>query len=337
MKFPRIFTLFFFFCFSVVSFSTAADLTPQQIESIRARLKALKADLENHLSSRNSGAGKVFADAAADPKKAVELYLKCEKLVNFDQEGLPESDFRGWKEDNEDRMREPAFVESLQLQLQYLALSCEAAESEEIDAVFSKLLSYVDSLSRMEELPTNALTSSVARSVFAEAYNLENLLGDNEGWEATPFNIGGIYDSTILPHLREENPGALMNAWDKRIEQETRIVMMLEAHKEKQLRGMNRDQQRRTRGNQNRDGGLMGRYDKDDFINEALPRMEWAKLKDMFLFVDQINGAKAMLDFVEKHLTGEFGEQFFTDFNSVISSVSGGGEPAPEEAPVIAN
>lgn len=335
MKFPRIPTLI---CCGLMlaSFSSAAELTPEQIESLRARLKALKENLDNHLSSRNSGAGQVFAEASGDPKKAMELYLKCQKLVNFDEEGLPESDFRGWKEENEDRMKDPAFVESLQMQLRYLALSCQAAESEKIDTIFPSLLSYVDSLSRMEELPTNAVTGSVARSVFSEAYNLEKLLGDNPNWEAIPFNIGGIYDSVILPYLREKNPSGLMNAWDKRIEQETRIVMMLEEHKEKELRGLNRDQQRRARGNQNRDGGVMGRLDKDDFINEALPRMNWAKLVDMFNYVDQINGAKAMLDFVEENLTGELGEEFFEQFSNLIAGAAAP-TPAGGNAPADSN
>lgn len=325
MKFPRILTLL---CCGLLfaSFSSAAELTPEQIESLRARLKALKENLDSHLSSRNSGAGQVFAEASGDPRGAIELYLKCHKLVNFDEEGLPESDFRGWKEDNEDRMKDPAFVESLQLQLKYLALSCKAAETMKVDAIFPDLLAYVDGLSRMEELPTNAITSSVGRSVFAEAYNLEKLFADNPQWEAVPFNIGGIYDSVILPYLREKNPSGLMNAWDKRIEQETRIVMMLEEHKEKELRGLNRDEQRRTRGNQNRDGGVMGRLDKDDFINESLPRMKWARLVDMFNYVDQINGAKAMLDFVEENLTGEMGEELFEQFSNLIA---GAAEPVP--------
>jgi hypothetical protein len=259
MALPRFFPVLTAIAFFLTPSVNAQELTAEQIESLRAKLKSLKADLESHLSSRNSGAGSVFSSAAEDPRAAVDLYLNCEKLVNYEREGRPESDFRAWKESNEDRLRDAGFIESLQMQLRYLALSCRAAEAKEIDQVFTPLMLYVDSLSRLEEMPTGNLTSSVAGSVFAEAYNLQRLLGENDAWEDTPFNISGIYESTILPYLREERPDALMNAWDKRIEQETRLVQMLEVHKEKELRGMSRDQQARARGQQNQGGGVLRR------------------------------------------------------------------------------
>ena len=329
MKFPRLFPLLVAIAFFSTPAVNAQELTSEQLASLRAKLKTLRADLESHLSSRNTGAGGVFSAAAGDPRAAVDLYLKCEKLVNYEREGRPESDFRAWKEENEDRLRDAGFVESLQMQLRYLALSCQAAEAKEIDQVFTPLMSYVDSLSRLEEMPTGNLTSSVAGSVFAEAYNLQRLLGENDGWEDTPFNISGIYESTILPYLREEKPDALMNAWDKRIEQETRLVQMLEVHKEKELRGMNRDQQARARGQQNRGGGVLRRLDKDDFIRETLPRMQWAKLRDMYEYVNQLEGAKAMLSFVEEHLQHDLGEEFFQAFEAVIGTSA----PSVPEAP----
>ncbi|MCH1409858.1 MAG: hypothetical protein L7V87_12555 [Verrucomicrobiales bacterium] len=320
MEFLRFFPVLTAIAFFFTPAVNAQELTPEQIESLRAKLKSLKADLESHLSSRNSGAGSVFSSAAEDPRAAVDLYLNCEKLVNYEREGRPESDFRAWKESNEDQLRDAGFIESLQMQLRYLALSCQAAEAKEIDQVFTPLMSYVDSLSRLEEMPTGNLTSSVAGSVFAEAYNLQRLLGENDAWEDTPFNISGIYESTILPYLREEKPDTLMNAWNKRIEQETRLVQMLEAHKEKELRGMSRDRQARARGQQNRGDGVLRRLDNDDFIRETLPRMEWAKLRDMYEYVNQLEGAKAMLSFIEEHLQHDLGEEFFQAFEAVIGA-----------------
>lgn len=298
--------------------SSAGELTPEQIESLRARLKAMKESLQNHLSSRNSTAGQRFMNAASDPKAAIDLYLECEKLVNYEREGRPESDFRAWKDEQSDRLRDPQFVESLQHQLRYLALSCQAAEAESIDAVFSPLMSFVDGLSRMEELPTNAVTQSVENSIFAKAFYLDKLLGSNEQWESTPFNIGGIYSRTILPYLRENKPEALMTAWDKRIEQETRLTLMLEEHKEKELRGMSRDQERRARGQQARQGGVLQSFDKDDFTTKTLPRLKWGKLMDKYRHVDELLAATEMLKFVEEHLTHELGEDFFNEFESTV-------------------
>lgn len=320
-------------CFGMLVPSTqAAPLTPEQIEVLKSQLAALKQNLDGHVTERNSTAGQRFAAAAADPRAAVELYLNCYKVVNFDREARSESDFRAWKDGQTDRLKDDGFLESLQQQLRYLALSCQAAQTKEIDEIFNPLLAYVDGLSRLENPPAQSLTQSVANSVFAETFYLQRLLSDNPTWEDVPFNIDGIYEKTILPHLREENPQALLSAWDKRIEQETRLVMMLEAAREKELRGMSKDQERRVKTQQDRQGGVVGSLDKEKFIARTLPNLKWGKLKDQFLYIDQVMGAKAMLDFVEEHLTHEFGEKFFEDFMRTLddSRITSDGEPAPE-------
>lgn len=308
-----------------VAHAQTTELSPEQIESLKTRLKALKDNLQNHITSRNTTAGQTFLNAANDPRAAVELYLNCVKMVEYDRTGRPESDFRGWRDAQADRIKDSDFVASLQLQLRYLALSCQAAETDDITKVFSPLLSHVDALSNLTEMPTGPVTQSVANSVFAKAYYLERLLGQNDNWEPVPINIAGIYNRTILPHLRENDPSALMNAWDKRIEQQTRLVLMLEAQKEKELRGLNRDEGRRARTAQNNQGGALGEHSKEEFTKRVLPQLQWGKLKDMFLHVDQVNGAKSMLDFVEANLTHELGEQFYSEFESLIESAQGVG------------
>lgn len=316
--------LWFAVSYAVVLPANSADLTPEQIQSLKARLESLKDNLSNHLTSRNTGAAQTFQNAAGDPKAAVELYLNCVKIVNFDREGRPESDFRAWQ-DNQGNLREPEFIESLQGQLRYLALSCQAAETEDKARVMGGLVNYVDALSRLSEVPGGPITQSVANSVFAKAYYLEKLLGGNEAWEPVPVNISGIYSKTILPHLRENDPGALMNAWDKRIEQQTRLVAMLEEKRLEDLRGLSRDEKSKARGQQSNQGGSLREHSKEEFMNRTLPRLQWGKLKDMFLYVDQLTGAKAMLDFVEANLTHEFGEEFYSEFESIVLSAQGVG------------
>ncbi|HRQ88210.1 MAG TPA: hypothetical protein PLA50_05395, partial [Bacteroidia bacterium] len=57
------------------------------------------------------------------------------------------------------------------------------------------------------------------------------------------------------------------------------------------------------------------------FRNRTLPQLQWGKLKDMFLHVDQANGAAAMLQFVDANLTRELGEQFYTEFEELIKQI----------------
>lgn len=297
----------------------ATDLTPENMEKLLARLKSLKENLENHISTRNSGAGQQFLTAASDPKAAIELYLKCVKTVDYDREGRPEADFRAWEQNQSDRLRDPKFIESLQIQLRYLALSCQAAEAEDLSSVFSSLVSHVDSLSQLTEMPTGPITQAVGGSVFAKAFYLESLLGKAEEWEPVPINIAGIYDTTILPHLRKKDPAALMNAWDRRIEQPTRLVTLLEEKKQDEMRGMNKDEERRARNAQANERGAVRAHSEEEFKRRTLPQLQWGKLKDMFLYVDQTAGAAAMLQFIEANYTHELGEQFFREFEDLIT------------------
>ena len=301
------------------------ELTVEQIQSLKARLKSLKDNLSSHITSRNVSAGQAFAAAAADPRAAIELYLNCVKTVEYDREGRPETDFRAWRDGQEDRLKDPQFITSLQQQLRYLMLSCQAAESEDKAQIFGALMSYVDSLSSLTEMPSGPVTQSVANSVFAKAYFLDRLLGKAENWEQTPINIAGIYSRTIMPYLREKDPASLMNAWDKRIEQQARLVTMLEEKKEEELRGLNRDEERRARNNQTNQGGAVGEHSKEEFTQKTLPQLQWGKLKDMFQYVDQVNGAKLMLDFVEANLKHELGEQFYAEFEELITAAQGVG------------
>lgn len=337
MKTLRLLLLATFLPLASVSAQTTG-ITSEQIENLKKQLKALEEEQATHLSQRNSSAGDIFLQASTDPKAAFDLWEKCTKLIEYDREEKKESEFREWKEGNSEKARDDRFLESLMIELKYVGLSCMAAETEKIEEIFPSILSYVDGLSRMEELPTNEVLKSVADSNFAKAYNLESLLGKNGNWEPVPFSIRGIYDRTILPHLRANNPAGLMNAWDKRIEQQTRLAQSLNSAMEDAERELRLAEGDRGVGNQKRAlqdlingdrSNMMRSHDKDDFVREELPRLKWAKLKDQFKFVDPAAGAAGMLKFVKEHLTHELGEEFMRDFKSIIATAEANTATAP--------
>ncbi len=337
MKTLRLLLLATFLPFASISAQTPG-ITQEQIDMLKKQLEVLEKEQATHLSQRNASAGDIFLRASADPKAAFELWEKCTKLIDFDREEKKESEFREWKDGNSDKARDDRFLESLMIQLKYVGLSCQAAEAEKIEEIFPSILSYVDGLSRMEELPTNNVLKSVADSNFAKAYNLESLLGKNGSWEAVPFSIRGIYDKTILPHLREKNTAGLMNAWNKRIEQQTRLAQSLNTAMEDAERELRLAEGDRQAGNKKRAlndlingdrSNMMQSHDKDDFVREELPRLKWAKLKDQFEYVDPSAGATGMLQFVREHITHELGEEFMTDFKNVIATAEAKAAQAP--------
>ena len=76
----------------------SVELTPDQIQSLKARLKSLKENLDTHLTTRNTTAAQTFITAAADPRAAVELYLNCTKMVDYDREEIERPDQRRARE-----------------------------------------------------------------------------------------------------------------------------------------------------------------------------------------------------------------------------------------------
>ncbi len=319
--------------------SAKPTLTPEQISNIRAQLEEIQMVVDGHVSKLNQSAGSVFRQAAQDPKAAVDLYVKCYKMVNFEREEREESEFRDWEDRQEGTFKDPRFLEGLMMQLRYLALSCEAAEAAELKDVFPSILAYVDSLTMLTELPGQPLLQGVDGTVFADAYNLKELLSRNQSWEMVPFNIGGIYEKTILPYLRANDPSRLVPAWDKRIEQETKIVQLLAALEES---GNNRDERRQAAAQnrqlqQGRTGGIMRAYDEFDFRKNTLPALQWGRLRDMALHVDPVQGVAGMLAFVKANTEHPKVQEWLNDLATVVEEVSassGGATTATSTAPV---
>ena len=324
--------IFFVAITTAVSSVFAADLTPEQMVVVRKKLAELRDTVDGNAKTRNLGAGDAFMTASKDAKAALALYLDCYKVVKFDRENRKVGDFRLWEEKNENRLKDPAFLEALQIQLRYLAISCKAAEVKEFDQVFAPLMEFTDALSRLEESPDGMLMQSVSRTVFAERYYLEKLLGKNEGWEDVAYNIEGIYNKAILPYLRNEKPEALMSAWDRRIEQQKRLVSFLSEQNKKELRGMDREQEARMRDRQDERGGILKAHDPEKFARETLPQLKWSKLIDSYHHLDQVMGAKALLDFITVNITNPKSEEWLEQLEGTLGATEGALETADETA-----
>ncbi|MCB1234282.1 MAG: hypothetical protein KDM91_04350 [Verrucomicrobiae bacterium] len=286
--------------------SRAADLTPEQVANILKQLEEIQARVEGNSTERHRGAYDTFLKASQDAKAAFALYLNCSKEVNFVREGRDDSEYRDWEDRQKDRAKnEPRFLESMQKQLAWLALTCRAAETKELKDVFPMILSYVDGLSSLSEMPDQSILQGVGGSVFAQAYHLEDLLRRNESWEEVPFDIAGIYDKTILPHLRNNDVAQLIPAWDRRIEQETRMVTMLAAFEKdgnsRDERRQAQNQQRQMQEGRGQGNQFLKAHDEDDFARETLPGLRWARLKDMYQYVNQVEAMLGLLSFLKEN------------------------------------
>lgn len=323
----------------------APALSPDQLAAIRAQIDEIRGVIEGRNSQLNRSAGDVFRQAAQDPKAAVELYAKCYREVVFVREGR-EDEYRDWEDSQRDTFKDPRFIEGILVQLRYLALSCEAAEAEKLDAVFPGLLAHVEGLTALTQVPSQQLLQGVNQSVFAKAYNLDELLSRNKEWEMVPFDIQGIYEKTVLPHLRKNDPSRLMPAWDRRIAQQTQMAGFVAALEQK---GVNRDDRKASENRarqlgEGRGGGIIRVYDETEFQKNTLPALQWARLKDMARFVDPVQGLSGLLAFLKENMEHPKVADWLEDLQVVVNELAGGapagipspGTPVPATPPVSA-
>jgi len=318
--------LFLAIALQPASTTNAADLSPEQVTAIRAQLKTLQDTLDGKASDRNRSAWSVFMSASQDPKAAVTLYENCTRIVDYEREGRSDAEFRDWQSKQRDRYKNDSFMQSMMLQLRWLAISCKAAEAEKFETVLPDVLSYLDSLSALTEMPAGAALNSANGSIFVRAYELERMLSKNENWETVPYNIKGIYEKIILPYMREEKPEQLMNAWDKRISHQTRLVEFIKAKQDDEVKG-GRDEKREIMDRQRRETsqGVLRGHDEEDFVTKTLPRLKWDRLIDKFSYVDNVSAAQEMLAFLNENITNTMTIDWLTQFQNMVSETQSPG------------
>lgn len=228
------------------------------------------------ISSRKS-AVEMFQSASASDKAAYEFYLQCVKVLRFDKKGASFNEYREWREKNEDDLKDGSKLLAMRLQLQYLVLTLRAAEGVDRRSLVPELETFVANIvthyEDLEGAGWRTMREPVNRTVFAEAYDLNQSLEVSD-WHYAPGDFAAVYQRTIFPYLRAENPQELIAAWDRRIQLELKFI---EASREE-------------------DEGALAEFQKD-----RLPRLHWEKATDVFQSVSQSEGANAMLRILRSH------------------------------------
>ena len=251
--------------------ANADSLTGDQRGSILLELNDIQDVLDGKQLNLRTSAAQTFQAASASNDAAYEFYLKCHKLLNFDPKGASYSDFRDWRDRQEDKVKTEPNLAAMRLQLQYLVLSMKAAEADEIDAIIPELEQFVGNVvANAENLNMRTMQEPVTKTIFAEAYELNKSL-KMENWSYSPGNYNEVYQKTILPFFRDTAPEELAAAWDRRINLESGLVASQQAGNTEAL---------------------------EKFQQERLPTLHWQKSMDLFNSVSQKQGAAALIQLV---------------------------------------
>lgn len=292
----------------------AEELSDADREALIKRIAEIEEQSESQMNQKYRAAMSAFNAAMASENSAMEFYLKCEELLNFEQKQKKFSEFRDWKKKNDEKFAETAFRKALQLQLQWLTLTLKASAEDadreklslEVATYLDKMMAQADSLEPYQSV----LNQSVTSTVFAQAYNISGI--EIENWALSPGQIPAIYDKIILPPLRRIDRIELLKAaWQKRMSQEGELAEKW--------------------SNEKASGGLNARspaYEK--FITESLPDLRWNAEVDFFKAGDQRGAASRMLKHIEANISHKSATQWVEQFGKLIQVSPG---PAPITSP----
>lgn len=292
----------------------AEQLTPSDKETLLERLENISNEANNKVDARFRAAQSAFKNAINSDEAAIDLYLKCAKIVNFEEQGKDSGDFREWKKKNRDTLTSKHFRAALRQQLRWLSLTLDAASADaEIEKLAIEAARILESImSQAEELAPfrNILQENVTSSVFAKTYEINEIKAEN--WAQSPTAIETIFENIILPPLRRpDRLPALRAAWENRIKYE----------------GIKADYWSGNPNNKEQEKLRPGEHspEYDQFVIEELPHLSWKKEIDLFKNGAQRTAAVNMLTHIEKNLTHKSAPEWAEELTALLAP-----EPIPE-------
>jgi len=279
------------------------ELSPTDREALLERLEKIREEADSKVDARFRTAMSAFKSAMASPNDSLELYLKCEEMVNFDEMKKKNVDFREWKRSNMEKHSDTGFRLALQQQLRWLALTLEAAAEKpdrdklaiEAGKIVETIATQAEDLSAHRDIVQQNGTSSV----FAQAYNINGVKVEN--WPLAPAPFAEVYEQVLLPPLRRaDRIESLKAAWTKRMVNESTLL----------------DAWSGKPGEKQKPGVRSPAYDK--FVTETLPKLRWDAEVDVFNAGDEKGAALRMLRHIEDNLSHESAPKWAEEFVTML-------------------
>ncbi len=121
----------------------SGGLTAEQVLNIGKQLDLIESQITKNRTDALGTALARFRAAMGSERDALSLYLDCYKLENYDKRNLKQADFDEWKDRNEERLKNPDNMRGLQLQLEYLVLTIQAASMDDTSPLIPALQAFL--------------------------------------------------------------------------------------------------------------------------------------------------------------------------------------------------
>jgi hypothetical protein len=310
-----------------LSNAQAEILSDSDREALIENLDKLKEAAESRIDARFRVALAAFRNALGNDEAAKELYLNCVEKVNFNDQQKSAGDFREWKRKEGEKISDPGLKLALRYQLSWLVLTLQAAsEKPDRAKLANDAQSIVDSIFRDPEKLRHQealLSQPVTSSVFARAYDINSV--KVEKWSLSPVQLDQIYTDILLPSFRQPDRLAdLRAAWIKRIQQEGAKAEFWSTKPRE-----NKNEEKRVGM-----ASAMRPPEYEKFIEETLPKLQWAMEVDLFNHGDQKGAAIRMLAHMEKYVAHPSVREWGQEFRTLLAPASQqapatGAEPTP--------
>lgn len=307
-KFSKLGLCLFFSLASGQLSAEPAILSDSDREKLQDELDKVLNVAKTTSEKRFARAMSAFRSAISSDSAAYELYLDCYERVNFIDQQKSSQDFREWKRKHNDRDDLSEFKRVLRHQLNWLLLSIEAsAQPEDIYQFSEKAMKKIDTImSELEKLKSQqrVLSQSVLSSVYAKAFDMNGL--EAEGWPLSPTDITGVYETLVMPPIRDEGDATrLRAAWNKRIKQVGLMKKEWSASPKSSKIGIKKE----TKSPE---------YEK--WLDDGYLKLIWAMEKDCFEVGDEVNASSNMLSHLKKHIKHKLSLEWVKEFEDIIGS-----------------
>ena len=302
-----------FFSFIVLSGAllasvSAADLKTKDLEQMVTDLNNLRKAIVSQHSKQNAVALKAFQKHVASSASANQFYLECLKKLRFTDEGKKAEAWRVYRDNKDDEFSQVFHREAKQMELRYIIMMIQAVRAKDRRDLMPTLLAHIDKLLEMDGRAYEFMDSADG-SLFTEVYDIRNTVNPGE-WSMDPANISGIYDTAILPHMRQHKDPRLVTAWKSKIEHMKAFAEKKKEAKERDEREAAREA-RKSSGGRNRNdpsrraeaSAEVDRY--KEFQVKTLPALKWGMCQDLFEHGFESDALPLMFKVIRDHPENE--------------------------------
>lgn len=259
--------------------------------------------------------GDSLVKALTNKKNLLSLYEDAVFTTRFEGAKKDNTEFKKWKNNQDDVLKSEEFLTALDLHANYLHLTYLRSNGEKEAKLNEALLQHVLKVwaydmkhDTRQKLSSELLDRPINQGLLAKYFHLGTKIGgpqegekpkdQDKTWEWNPANTDGMLDKTLLPCLRRSKSPNLIVLWDKRIANVTARAKRVTLS---------------TSANQ--------------ITQQILPRLNWQRAADLVLLGREAEGFTIMIGILRQNTTHPDFAKFIQELRNLLTD----GVPPPTE------